>query len=146
MNDPATRGEKFIVSLDRVAVKEEEVRGVMLCVQDSVRRPHFTQRSFFPDSGSTMLSESVVFADSLTSSPGSAPRCIVETACASQVITDMRVCWNRVFLRLHTAKDISERWYHGGTPRSEIASKPGVKFLDVVEDGRAEYMQFFACS
>ena len=57
---PANCGKRLIVSLDCVAIKEEEVRGVLLCVQDFFRSPHFTQRSFFSDSGSRMSSESVV--------------------------------------------------------------------------------------
>ena len=36
---PATQVEKIIITLDRVTIKEEEVRGVLLCVQDSVRSP-----------------------------------------------------------------------------------------------------------
>ena len=75
---PPTHGENFIVSLSRVAIKEEEVRGVLLCVQDFVRSPHFTQRSFFSESGLTMLSESVATADSITSSPVYAPWSVVE--------------------------------------------------------------------
>ena len=50
MRGPATRGKKFIVSLDRVAIKKEEVRGVLLCAQNFVRSPHFTQKSFFSES------------------------------------------------------------------------------------------------
>ena len=64
---PPTHGEKFIISVDCVAIKEEEVRGVLLCVQDFVRSPHFTQRSFSSESGLTMLSELVAIADSITS-------------------------------------------------------------------------------
>ena len=59
---PANRGKKFIVSLDRVAIKNYEVRGVLLIMQDFFRSPHITQRSFFSDSGLTMSSESVVIA------------------------------------------------------------------------------------
>ena len=47
MRGPATRSHNFIFSYDRVAIREEEVRGVLLCVQDFVRSPHFTQRRFF---------------------------------------------------------------------------------------------------
>ena len=54
---PATHGEKFTVNLDRVAINEVEVRGVLLCVQDFVRSPHFTQKNFISESGLTMLSE-----------------------------------------------------------------------------------------
>ena len=73
ISGPATHGEKFIISLDRVTIKEEEVRGVLLCVQDFVRSPRFTQRSFFAESGWTMLLQSVAIADSFTSSPVYAP-------------------------------------------------------------------------
>ena len=63
------QGEEFTISLDRVAIKKEEVRGVLLCVLDFVWSPHFTQRNFLPETGLTMLSESVAIADSITSSP-----------------------------------------------------------------------------
>ena len=109
MRGPASRGEKFIVSLDRVAIKEQDLRGVLLCVQDFVRSPHFTQRSFFSDSGMTMLSESVAIADSITWSPVYAMWSIVETACANQAKTDLRACWDQVVLRRRTAKDTRER-------------------------------------
>ena len=45
---PATRSDSFTINLDHLATNEEkEVRGVLLCVQNSVWSPHFTQRSFF---------------------------------------------------------------------------------------------------
>ena len=87
-----------------------------------------------------MLSESVAIADSLTSSPGYAPWSVVESASASQIITDLCACWGWVVLRRRTTKDTSERWYHGGTPRSETASRPRVRISDVVEEGRIEYV------
>ena len=59
----------------------------------------------------------------------------METACASQLITDLRGCWDRVVLRRRKAKDTSERWYNGGTPRTKTASRPGVRISDVVKDG-----------
>ena len=93
---PPTHGEKFTISPDRVAIKEKEVRSVLLCVQDYVRSPHFTKRSFISDSGLTMLAESVAIADSITSSPVYAPWSVVESACVSQVISDLCACWDRV--------------------------------------------------
>ena len=69
----STQCEDFTISLDRVAIKKEEVRGVLFCMQDFVRGPHFTQRNFFSETGLTMLSESVAIADSITSSPVYAP-------------------------------------------------------------------------
>ena len=72
--------------------------------------------------------------------PVYAPWSVVEFASASQVIADMWACWDRAVLRRRSAKDTSERWYHGGTPRSETASRPGVRISDVVEEGRVEYV------
>ena len=136
----STQCEAFTISLDRVAINKEEVRGVLLCVQDFVRSPHFTQRSFFLETSLSMLSESVAIADSITSSPVFAPWSVVASASASQVISDLCACWDRVVLRRRSAKDTSERWYNGGTPRSETASRPGVRILDVVEEGCVEYV------
>ena len=135
-----TPGEVFSISLDRVAINKEEVRGVLLCVQDFVRSPHFTQRNFFSETGLTMLSESVAIADSIASSPVYAPWSVVASASSSQVIADMCACWDWVVLRRRSAKDTSERWYQGGTPRSETASRPGVRISDVVEEARVEYV------
>ena len=87
-----------------------------------------------------MSSESIAIADSNTSSPVYAPWSVVESASASQVITDLCASWDRKVLRRRTTKDTSERWHHGGTPRSETASRPGVRISDVVEEGRVEYV------
>ena len=109
IRESAMQGEEFTISLDRVAIKKEEVRGVLFCVQDFVRSPHFTQRKFFSETGLTMLSESVALADSITSSPVYAPWSVVESTSASHVITDLCSCWNWVVLRRRTTKDTSER-------------------------------------
>ena len=90
--------------------------------------------------GLAMLSESVAIGDSITSSPVYAPWSVVESASVSQVITDLCACWDWVVLRHRTAKDTSERWYYGGTPRNETVSRPRVRISDVVEEGRVEYV------
>ena len=87
-----------------------------------------------------MLSESVAIADSISSSPVYAPWSVVASASSSQVIADMCSCWDRVVLRRRSAKDTSERWHHGSSPRVETASRPGVRISDVVEEGRVEYV------
>ena len=127
MRSPATCGERFLISTDRVAITENEVRDVLLCLQDFVRSSHFTQRSFFSDSGLTMLSESVAITDSITSSSVYAPWSFLGKACASEVVSDLCVCCDRVVLRRRTAKDTSERWNQGGTPRNDTTSRPGVQ-------------------
>ena len=116
------------------------MRGVLLCVHDFVRSPHFTQRNSFSETGLTMLSESVAIADSLSSSPAYAPWIVVESACARQVVSELCACWDWVVLRRRFAKDTSERWSHGGTILIETASRPGVRISDVVEEGRVEYV------
>ena len=68
------------------------MRGVLLRVQDFVRSPHIRRRSFFSESGLTMLTECVAIADSTTSSPNYAPWSVVESASVSQVITDLCAC------------------------------------------------------
>ena len=65
--------EAFTINLDRFAINKEEVRGVLLCVQDFVRNPHLTQRNFFSETELAMLSESIAIADSISSSPVYAP-------------------------------------------------------------------------
>ena len=113
---PPTHGDKkFTISLDCVAMEKVELCGVLFCVQDFDRSPQFIERSFFSESGLTMLSESVAIADNITSSPVYAPWSVMESACASQVLTDLSACWDRVVLHRRTAKDTSECWYHSGT-------------------------------
>ena len=85
---PATRGERFNINNDRVAIKDGGVRGVLLCVQDYVRSPYFRQRSFLSDSGLAIFFESVGIGDSSTSSSIYAPWSLVGTECAGQVVKD----------------------------------------------------------
>ena len=93
-----------------------------------------------------MLSESVAIADSMTSSPDYAPWSVVESAFANQVITDLCACLDWVVLRRRTAKDTSERCYHGGVPWSETVSRQGVRISDVAEEGCVEYVPVAAAA
>ena len=136
---PATRGERPITNLDRVAMKDEEVRGVLLGVQGFFRSLHVTQRSFLAESGLTMLSESLAVADSIKSSSVYAPWSLVVNACAGQVMSDMCSRRDQVVLHCRTANDTSDRWHHGDTPLSETASWPRVLISDVVGELCVEY-------
>ena len=102
--------------------------------------PALHTEKFLFEPSVAMLSESVAIADTITSSPVYTPWSAVESSSASQVITDPCACWDWVVLRRRTAKDTSEHWYHVGTPRSETASRPGVRISDVVDEGRVEYV------
>ena len=68
MRGPVTCGGRFIINLDRVMICENEVQSAILCVQDFVRSPHFTQRNFFSDSGNAMLAESAAISEKFTHS------------------------------------------------------------------------------
>ena len=74
---------------------EKEKRGALLCVQDFVRSPHFTQRSFFSESGIAMLAESAAICDSITKSAVFEPWSPVETASCSQVVAEVCACVNQ---------------------------------------------------
>ena len=63
-----TSGIKFVIDSERVAIDEEEMRGVLLRVQVFVRSPQFTQRNFFSDSSVAMLPESAAISESFNTS------------------------------------------------------------------------------
>ena len=62
---PSTLHPLFTVSLDGVAIDHEKVKGTVACVQDFVRRPLFTQRNFFSETGISMLNTAVTAADAV---------------------------------------------------------------------------------
>ena len=88
---PSTPGEKFMISVDRIAAPDRGRRGVLLCVQDYALSSYFTRKSFFSESGLTMMSESVATADNITSSSVYAPWSHAETVSAGRVVTALRV-------------------------------------------------------
>ena len=90
-----TFGERSVITLDWVAIKEEEVRGLLFCVQDFVRNPHFTER-FFSESGVTLLSEAAAIADSNTGSCVFAPWSQIESQSSGQVVADLKTCLEKV--------------------------------------------------
>ena len=116
------------------------MRGVQFCEQHFVRSPHFKQTRFLFESGLRKLSESVTIAGGIPSSSVYAPWSLVGTACAGQVGSDLCAWLNRVILHRRTANFTSERWYHGGNPQSETASRPGVQISHAVEEERVEFV------
>ena len=111
-------------------IREDEVRGALLCVQDFVRSPHFTQRNFFSDSGVTMLAESAAICDTITNSAMFEPWSHVETATRSQVVAEVCACVNLAVDRRRAVKDSQEQWFAVGgiRPSSEdSASRSGVR-------------------
>ena len=122
---------------------EDEVRGALPCVQDFVRSPHFTQRSFLSDFGTALLAESAAICDSIKNSAVFEPWSHVETASYSQVVADVCACVIQAVDRRRAVKDSKEQWYAvGGTrPSSEdSASRSGVRISNIMKEGRVEYV------
>ena len=124
-------------------IRQNEKCGALLCVQDFVRSPHFTQRNFFSDSGFTMLAECATICDSITSGAVFEPWSHVETASRSQVVAEACACVNQAVDWRRAVKDSQEQWYALGgiRPSSEdSASRSGVRISNIVEEGRVEYV------
>ena len=122
---------------------EEEVHSAILCVQDFVRNPHFTQRNFFSDSGIAMLVESAAISDRITHNAVFELWSHVETTSRSQVVADVCGCVNEALDRRRMVKDSQEQWYAVGgiRPSSEDStSRSGVRISNIVEEGRVEYV------
>ena len=122
---------------------EDEVKCALLCVQDFVWSPHFTQRNFFSDSGIAMLAESAAISDRITHSAVFELWGQVETTSRSQVVADVCGCLNEALDRQRLVKDSQEQWYAVGgiRPSSEAStSRSGVRISNIVEEGRVEYV------
>ena len=143
LRGPLVSGEKFTVNLDRLAIREDIVRGVFLCVQDFVRDPVFTQRSFFSETGVEMLSEVAAISDSITSSSLYVPWSAVESASSARIISDLKTFFGKALERRRVVKDSSEQWYRLGAVRpssGESSSQNGVRISTVVEEGQVDYV------
>ena len=140
---PVTLGVRFVINLDGVMIGEDEVQSAILCVQDFVRSAHFTQRSFFSDSGIAMLTESAAMSERITHSAVFDPWSHVETTSRSQVVADVCGCVSEALDRRRLVKDTQEQWYAVGGIRAsseDSASRSGVRISNIVEEGRVEYV------
>ena len=140
---PVTCGGRFIINLDRVMICKDKVQSAILCVQDFVRSPHFTQRSFFSDSGIAMLTECAAISDRITHSAVFEPWSHVETTSRSQVVAEVCGCVSEALDRRRMLKDSQEQCYAVGgiRPSSEDStSRSGVRISNVVEERRVEYV------
>ena len=149
LRGPLPSGEKFTVKLDRVAIREDIVRGVLLCAQDFVRDPVFTQRSFFSGTGVEMLSEAAAIYDSITSSSLYVPWSTVESESCARNISDLKTCFEKALERRRVIKDTSEQWYRLGAVRpssGESSSQYGLRISTVVEEGQVDYVPVAAPS
>ena len=137
---PVTCGRRFIINLDRVMICADEVHSAILCEQDFVRSPHFTQRNFFSDTGIAMLAESAAISDRITHSAVFEPWSHVETTSRSQVVADVCGCVNEALDRRRVVKDLQEQWYAVGDirPSSEDStSRSGIRISNILERGES---------
>ena len=149
LRGPLPSGEKYLVNWDRVAIREDIVRSVLLCVQDFIRDPVFTQRSFFSETGVEMLSEAAAIADSFTSSSVYVPWPTVESESSARICADLKTCFEKAVERRRLVKDTSEQWYRLGAVRpssGESSSQYGVRISTVVEEGQVDYVPVAAPS
>ena len=133
----------FTVSLDGVAIDHEKVKGAVACVQDFVRHPSFTQRSFFSDTGISMLNNAVIAADAVRNSDRFNPWGAIDVE-AGPVITDLKSCREQILSQRKAVKDLRERWFSAETVASsavgERAPRTTVRISDVVEVGDVQYV------
>ena len=129
----------FTVSLDGVAVDHEKMKGAVACVQDFVRHPSFTQRSFFSETGIGMLNNA---ADAVRNSARFDPWGAINVE-AGPVIIDLKSCREKILSQRKAGRDTRERWFSAETVASsavgESAPKTTVRISDVVEVGDVQY-------
>ena len=143
LRGPLPSAEKCSVNLDRVAIREDIVRGVLLCVQDFVRDPVFTQCSFFSETGVEMLTEAAAISDSISSSSVYVPWSTGETVSSTQIFADLKALFEKAVERRRVVKDTSEQWYRLGAVRpssGESSSQYGVRISTVMEEGQVDYV------
>ena len=128
----------FTVSLDGVAIGHDKVKGAVACVQDFVRHPSFTLRSFFSETGIRMLNSAVTAADAVRNSAHFDPWGAIGVE-AGPVVIDLKSCREKIVSQRKAVKDTREQWFSSETFASsavgESAPKTTVRISDVVEVG-----------
>ena len=133
----------FTVSLDGVAIDHEKVKGAVACVQDFVRHPSFTQRSFFSETGISVLSTAVTAADAVRNSARFDTWGAIEVE-AGPVIIDLMSCREKILSQRKAVKVTRERRFSAETVASsavgESAPRTTVRISDDVEVGDVQYV------
>ena len=112
----------FTVSLDRVAIDHEKVKGAVACVQDFVRHPLFTPRSFFSETGISMVNTAVTAADVVRDSARFDPWGAIDVE-TGPVIADLKSCREKVMSQRKAVKDTRERWFSVETVASSAVGE-----------------------
>ena len=133
----------FTESLNGVAIDHEKVKGAVACVQDFVRHALFTQRSFFSETGISMLNTAVTAADAVRNSARFDPWGAIDVE-AGPVIADLKSCREKIMSQRKAVKDTRERRFSAETVASsavgESAPRTTVRISDVVEVEDVQYV------
>ena len=117
--------------------------GAVACVQDFVRHPSFTQRSFFSDTGISKLNKAVTAADAVRNSDRFNLWGAIDVE-AGPVLADLKSCREKILSQRKAVKDTRERWFSAQTVASsavgERAPRTTVRISDVVEVGDVQYV------
>ena len=144
MKGPSELHPVFTASLDGVAIDHDQVKGAVACVQDFVRHPLFTQRSFFSETGISMLNTAVTPADAVRNCARFDPWGAIGIE-AGPVNADLKSCREKIKSRRKAMKDTRERWFSAETVASstvgESAPRTTVRISDVVEVGVVQFVE-----
>ena len=134
----------FTVSLNGVAIDHEHVKGAVACVQDFVRRPLFTKRNYFSETGISMLNTAVTAADAVPKSAKFDPWGAIGVE-AGPVFSDLKSCPEKLVSRKKPVRDTRERWFSAETVASsavgETAPRRTFRISDVVEVEDVQYVE-----
>ena len=140
---PSKMHPVFTVSLDGVAIDHDHVKGAVACVQDFVRHPLLTQRSFFSETAISMLNTAVTAADAVQNNARFDPWGAIGVE-AGALITDLKSSREKIVSRRKTMKVTRERWFSAETVTSsavgETAPRTTLRFSDVAEVGDVQYV------
>ena len=143
VRDPPELHPIFTVSLNGVAIDHEKVKAAVACVKDFVRHSLFTQRSFFSETGISVLNTAVTAADAVRNSARFDPWGVIDVE-AGPVIADLKSCHEKVMSQRKAVKDTRERWFSAETVASsavgESAPRTTVRISDVVEVEDVQYV------
>ena len=133
----------FTVSLDGVANDHGQVEAAVACVQDLVRHPLLTQKSFFSETGISMLITAVTDADAVRNNARFDPWGATGVE-AGPVSADLKSCCEKILSGRKAIKHTRKRWFSAETVTSlavgETAPRMTVRISDVVEVGDVQYV------
>ena len=116
----------------------------IVCVQDFVRSPRFSQPHFFSDNGINLLFSAVNAAGSMRYQSTCEPWANVLPEGYEATLLDLRNANDAVVVRRKEERDTSERWFGVCSVESSEVGKPscqaGVRISNVVEVGQVEYL------